>query len=87
MAASLLQERGFATEEAEIIILQHHERDDGTGYPYGLSCSDIHPYARICRLADVYDALTCDRAYHRKRTTFEALKLMQGRAWPTWIRI
>lgn len=73
----LLKESGYATEEAEIIILQHHERDDGKGYPYGLIGKEIHPYARICRLADVYEALTSDRPYHKKHTTFEALKLIQ----------
>ena len=74
---NLLSESGYATREAEIIVLQHHERDDGTGYPNGLNGSEIHPYARICRLADVYEALTSDRPYHRKRTTFEALKLIK----------
>lgn len=75
--STLLRESGYATEEAEIIILQHHERDNGTGYPNGLKGSDIHPYARICRLADVYEALTSERPYHKKRTTFEALKLIK----------
>jgi HD-GYP domain-containing protein (c-di-GMP phosphodiesterase class II) len=75
--STLLRESGYATEEAEIIILQHHERDNGTGYPNGLKGSEIHPYARICRLADVYDALTSERPYHKKRTTFEALKMIK----------
>lgn len=73
----LLHESGRATEEAQIIALQHHERDDGKGYPFGLHGNDIHPYARICRLADVYEALTCNRPYHKQRTTFEALKIIQ----------
>lgn len=73
----MLQEGGFLTNEAEILTLQHHERDDGQGYPFGLSRKDIHPYARICRLADVYEALTSERPYHKRRSTFEALKLMQ----------
>lgn len=73
----LLQERGFMTEEAEILTLQHHEREDGKGYPAGLTSSEIHPYARICRLVDVYEALTAERPYHQRRSTFEALKFMQ----------
>lgn len=76
--SDLLRESGYATAEAEIIILQHHERDNGSGYPNKLNGCDIHPYARICRLADVYEALTSDRPYHAKRTTFEALKLIKG---------
>lgn len=74
----LLRESGYATDEAEIIVLQHHERDDGTGYPYGLKGSDIHPYSRICRLADTFEALTSDRPYQKKRTAFEALKIIKS---------
>ncbi|VBB08672.1 Hypothetical protein LUCI_3950 [Lucifera butyrica] len=40
-------------------ILQHHEREDGSGYPYGLKTDKIHPYAKIVAVADLYDeALT-----------------------------
>ncbi|MEJ2201594.1 MAG: HD domain-containing phosphohydrolase, partial [Desulfuromonadaceae bacterium] len=73
----MLEESGLLTEEAKIITGQHHERDDGKGYPNGLTGNDIHPYARICRLADVYEALTADRSYHKRHSTFEAFKIMQ----------
>jgi len=73
----ILRQEGFMTDEAEILTLQHHEREDGRGYPAGLITPDIHPYARICRLVDIYEALTADRPYHRRRSTFEALKFMQ----------
>jgi len=73
----LLTESGHMTDEARIIILEHHEKDDGTGYPNRMSSRDIHPYARICRLADVYEALTSDRAYHTRHSTYQALKLMK----------
>jgi HD-GYP domain-containing protein (c-di-GMP phosphodiesterase class II) len=73
----MLEECGLLTTEAGIIVLQHHEHDDGSGYPSGLKGSEIHPYARICRLADVYEALTSDRPYHQRWTTFAALKFMK----------
>lgn len=73
----LLLGSSLLTDEAKVIILQHHERDDGRGYPYGLKAADIHPYARICRLVDVYEALTSERPYHSQRSTFDALKLMR----------
>lgn len=44
-------------------ILSHHEKFDGTGYPRGLKKDEIPPYAVILSLADVYDALTSERAY------------------------
>jgi HD-GYP domain-containing protein (c-di-GMP phosphodiesterase class II) len=66
------------TDESKIIVLQHHERVDGKGYPKGLCGKDIHIYARICSIADVYDALTSDRPYRKKMTPFDALKLMHN---------
>ncbi len=58
------------------IVSQHHERVDGTGYPLGLKGFDIHPYAAICCLADVYDALTGRRSYKMAKTPQEALTIM-----------
>ncbi len=74
---AMLEEAGFLTDEARIITLQHHEKEDGSGYPRRLRRADIHPYARICRLADVYDAITSDRPYSKRMSTFAALKLMK----------
>jgi HD-GYP domain-containing protein (c-di-GMP phosphodiesterase class II) len=72
----ILQEMGIKDEETLLIASQHHERDDGKGYTSGLSRAEIHPYARICRIADIYEALTSNRPYHRRRSSFEALKFM-----------
>lgn len=44
-------------------VLQHHERYDGSGYPYGLEGEQIDVFARIVAIADVYDAMTADRVY------------------------
>jgi response regulator RpfG family c-di-GMP phosphodiesterase len=74
----ILAETDQLSEECRIIVMQHHERENGTGYPFGLKGDDIHLYGRICRLADVYDSLTSERAYRQRLTTFEALKHMQG---------
>lgn len=46
-----------------IIAHEHHEKYDGTGYPRGLKGNDIHIYARITALADVFDALGSKRSY------------------------
>ena len=50
---------------AGLIAHQHHERYDGTGYPQGLKAEAIHPFGRICALADVFDALSNDRVYKK----------------------
>ncbi len=48
---------------AAVIAHQHHEKYDGTGYPQGLKGEDIHQYARIVAVADVFDALMHKRVY------------------------
>jgi len=48
---------------AATIALQHHERPDGNGYPQGLAGEDIHIFARITAIADVFDALGVKRVY------------------------
>ncbi len=48
---------------AEVIAMQHHEKWNGTGYPQGLAREEIHIYARIVAIADVFDALTHKRVY------------------------
>ncbi|MDR3645760.1 MAG: HD domain-containing protein [Clostridia bacterium] len=62
----------FGKQVAEIVE-QHHERPDGSGYPYGLSGKEILPEARIIAVADSYDAMTTDRAYKKAVTPREAL--------------
>jgi len=73
----ILSETNQLSEESKIIVLQHHERFDGTGYPFSLQGDEIHMYGRICSIADVYDALTSERSYKQKLGTFEALKVMK----------
>jgi putative nucleotidyltransferase with HDIG domain len=58
--------------EAVPIILHHHERWDGAGYPHGLAGEDIPLAAAIVGLADAWDAMTTDRPYHRALTIAEA---------------
>ena len=50
---------------AAIVALEHHEKYDGSGYPYAKKGEDIHIYGRITALADVFDALGSDRVYKK----------------------
>ena len=54
----------FLVDAAEIILV-HHERHDGSGYPRGLKAEEILPGARIFAVADSFDAITSDRPYRR----------------------
>jgi len=55
---------------------QHHERFDGSGYPRSLKNGEIHQFAQIVALADVYDALTTDATYRQAVPVYEALAII-----------
>ncbi len=57
-----------------ITAAQHHERMDGTGYPEGLKGDNISVYGRMVAIADVYDAITADRVYHKGLTPSQGLR-------------
>jgi putative nucleotidyltransferase with HDIG domain len=60
------------------IVLAHHERYDGTGYPHRLEAEEIPLGARICAIADCFDMLTAtDHAYRRPCTVSEACRYIQ----------
>ncbi|RXJ85478.1 response regulator [Arcobacter cloacae] len=50
---------------AAIVAKEHHEKWDGSGYPFGLKGEEIHIYGRITAIADVFDALGSDRCYKK----------------------
>lgn len=60
------------------IVLSHHERYDGSGYPRKISGEDIHLFARIVAIADVFDALASDRVYRKKLKTYEVVKYLNA---------
>jgi len=72
----------LATEEEEVknTVLQHHERLNGSGYPYGLVGDQIPLPARILCVADTFVAMTSNRAWRKPFTKQAALKEMQNLA-------
>ncbi|NLI79809.1 MAG: HD-GYP domain-containing protein [Candidatus Riflebacteria bacterium] len=65
---------------AREVILQHHERFAGKGYPHGQSGQNIPLLARICAVADAFDALTSDRPFRPALTPYQAMRTMLGMA-------
>ena len=61
---------------AKLSAAYHHERWDGTGYPYGLKGTDIPLHGRIVAIVDVYDALTTDRPYKKAFPGDEAVRII-----------
>ncbi len=64
-------------QEIMDVMIQHHERLDGSGYPHGLTSAEIHPLAKITMIADVLDAITSYRPYRPARSIEEAISLIK----------
>jgi putative nucleotidyltransferase with HDIG domain len=73
LGADLLRDLGMYGPVAEI-ILAHHERIDGRGYPNGLLGEEIPEIAKIISVAEVYDTLTAADTYRTRMSSFEALR-------------
>ena len=69
--------------EGALVVRHHHEREDGSGYPDGLSGAAIPLGSRVIAVADVYDALISDRPYRRALTHAAALERLGSEAGRT----
>jgi putative nucleotidyltransferase with HDIG domain len=73
LGADMLKDLGMYGPVAEI-VLAHHERIDGRGYPNGLLDDEIPELAKIIAVAEVYDTLTASDTYRTRMSSFEALR-------------
>ena len=74
----LLKKFGVMSDEIKVIVIQHHERHNGSGYPFGLMGDEIHTYSKICAISDAFDALTSNRPNRTSRSSFNALAVMKN---------
>ena len=63
-----------------MMVYSHHERFDGKGYPVGLVGTEIHPWARLLSVVDVFDAITSDRPYRMPMKLKDGLEYIQRQA-------
>ena len=66
--------------EVRAIVGQHHEKLDGSGYPFGIGDAELTAYPRIAAVADIYDALSTSRPYRSAMSIEEALAILQKEA-------
>ena len=65
------------SENIKLGVLLHHEKMDGSGYPYGYKETNINDFAKIISIADIYDAMTSDRSYHKKYSPFTVISTFE----------
>ena len=73
----LLQDDKSISLDVKVGILMHHEKIDGSGYPYGVYSENINDIAKVLAVADVYDAMLSERPYKKKHSPFDVMQLMQ----------
>ena len=74
---NLLTKEDNILKESLVIVAQHHENIDGTGYPNGIGGKEIQLFGRVSRIIDAYDAITTNRVYKNALKPFSALLEMR----------
>lgn len=72
-----LVEESLLQQVPREIILHHHEKANGQGYPHGLDKHSLIDEVQIATIGDIFDALTSSRSYQNKRSRYEALQFMK----------
>lgn len=71
---AVLKQSLLCPPQAQRMVQEHHEKDDGSGYPQNLTAAKILDYSRICRIVDCFDGLTTAKPYRGAFTPVEAAK-------------
>jgi putative nucleotidyltransferase with HDIG domain len=74
---TMLRAFSIMSREALLIVLQHHENGDGSGYPNGLKMANIHPLAQVMRLIDSFEAMVSPRSWRPGHPPVKALWIMR----------
>lgn len=69
------------SNDIKLGVLTHHEKIDGSGYPQGLHGTDIHPFGKLVSIADIYDAMTSNRSYHKKYSPFKVINVFEQESY------
>lgn len=77
--AEILSRTPGIAEDSIHPALEHHERGDGTGYPYNKTLAKMNAFGLITQVVDVYDAMTSKRVYHQEQQPYEVLRYLYAR--------
>lgn len=76
----LVNEQRRLNYDQLMIVYQHHEKLNGKGYPVGLPSEEIHHWAKMCAVVDIFEALTSQRPYRKPMTHATALAMLDNLA-------
>ncbi|MDU4697344.1 MULTISPECIES: HD-GYP domain-containing protein [Paenibacillus] len=76
-----LRKTAAINEGVRLTALQHHEKMDGTGYPFRLTGDKIHIYAKIVSVADIFHAMTLNRRYRKAKSPYLVLEEIRSEAF------
>jgi HD-GYP domain-containing protein (c-di-GMP phosphodiesterase class II) len=74
----MLEGNNEISKDVALGVLMHHEREDGSGYPFGFNSERIHYYAKILAVVDTFDAMTSNRIYKKRQTPFDVLEMYES---------
>lgn len=77
----ILKQAKAINEGARLAALQHHEKVDGSGYPLQLTGTQIHIYAKIVAIADIFHAMTLEKIYRKAQSPYLVLEQIQSEAF------
>lgn len=72
----LLKDQNLS-QDIKLAVLQHHEKFDGSGYPYGLKNKETNKFAKIVSIADIYDSMTTNRIYNKRISPFKVIEMFE----------
>lgn len=73
----IIKKINFLDKSVSQSILLHHEREDGSGYPLGITGEKIPDFAKVIAIADVFEAINSNRCYRNKKSPFEAIQIIK----------
>lgn len=74
----MLENAEGISKDIALGVLMHHEREDGSGYPFNLTSNQINYYAKVISVVDIYDAMTSNRAYKKRQSPFDVLEMYES---------
>lgn len=71
---NIIKKNKYLSHSIALGVLQHHEREDSSGYPFGVTGEKIHIFGKIIAVADIYDAMTSNKVYKGRESALKVIE-------------